>query len=801
MNKLFSQQARQGRLFTVLGTDVLVLLRMDGSEELSGDFEWRVEALSDQPGLDLHGLLGTHATVEIDHANGTRPFDGIVCEARARGAFENGFRYDLVLRPWLYAASLRRNMRIFHNNTVLDIVEEVLSAYVGFGSPHLESRVTGDYPILEYTVQYGESDADFVRRQLERHGISWSWQHEAGNHTLLLTDSSFSLPEIPGASRPYYGIDGFHQHEGEHFSLWSSAERITTGAVRLTEYNFKIPMAAQEVDHMGNATHPGGDIESYDWPGDYLKQREGQGVVNARVDAERGQAPRHKAEGDVVSLGAGWRVTLRGDEVPNATGQTFVCLKAQHRFRAQAYGTGDSGNDETPYVGSYVLMPDDTPYRPERRTIGPRVQGPETAVVVGEGEIDCDEHGRILCRFHWDLEGAHTMRVRVSQSWASKGWGGMVIPRIGMEVIVEHLRGDPDKPIVTGCVFNGKNDAPYPLPEHKTKSVFRSDSHKSAGFNELSFEDATGAENIALHAQKDQTIKVLNNRMKRVDNDQIESVGTNKSIEVGNNHQERIGGSTTITVGGGKAGLFMGLSGVLGQAADDALNVADEAGNPLIPTFLGGIVASTIAGEVSSNPRISAFDAAGNHRAIAGADQSSTGTALGSTLSPIMPLSGVMNTIIEKFQSDTIGIARTEQIGAFKNTMVGAVQNTRVGAKQFTKIGEEQRLQVGKTKTAEVGEEYTSHAGKRSAHSSGKLYQISSKEKFEGVSKVWEIKADDTLLLTAPGGYIEINKSGIHIRGKAVKIEGNTIDFKSGGPGEGSKCLRAMAANATPFVR
>ncbi|MCF6443149.1 type VI secretion system tip protein VgrG [Nereida sp. MMG024] len=530
---------------------------MDGSEELSGDFEWRVEALADQPALDLHGLLGTHATVEIDHADGTRPFDGIVCEARARGAFENGFRYDLMLRPWLHAASLRRNMRIFHNKTVINIVEDILNTYVGFGSPHFESRVTGDYPILEYTVQYGESDADFVRRQLERHGISWSWRHAVGNHTLLLTDAPFSLPEIPGASRPYYGVGGFHQHEEEHFSLWSSADRVTTGAVRLTEYNFKIPMAAQEVDHMGDATHPGGDIESYDWPGDYLSQGEGQGVVNTRVDAERGQASRHEAEGDVISLGAGWRVSLRGDEVPGATGKTFVCLKAQHRFRAQGYGTGDAGGDETPYAGSYVLMPEGTPYSPEHRTVGPRVQGPETAVVVGDGEIDCDEYGRILCRFHWDLDGAQTMRVRVSQSWASKGWGGMVIPRIGMEVIVEHLRGDPDKPIVTGCVYNGKNDAPYELPQHKTKSVFRSDTHQGEGFNEISFEDRNGDEQIFIQAEMDQDIIVKNDLREwvqndahfKVDNNRNEDVKRNKSSSVGENRIDATAKSHSASVG------------------------------------------------------------------------------------------------------------------------------------------------------------------------------------------------------------------------------------------------------------
>ncbi|WOI33785.1 type VI secretion system tip protein TssI/VgrG [Tritonibacter scottomollicae] len=554
---VFTQEARLGRLTTVLGSDALVLLRMDGTEELSGDFEWRVEALSTENTLDLSALLGTHATVEINHAQGVRAFDGIVCEAEQRGAFENGFRYDLTLRPWLHVASLRRNMRIFHNKTVIEIVQEVLSSYAALGNPHLEVRVMDDYPVLEYTVQYGELDADFIRRQLERFGITWSWRHEAGSHTLLLTDAAISLPEVPGSSRPYFGVAGYHRNEEEHFRHWSATERITTGAVRLTEYNFKIPTSAQEVDQFSDASHPSGDIESYDWPGDYLNQGEGRGVVSRRLEAERGQAPRHRAEGDVVSLGAGWRVTLAGNDVPNATGRTFVCLKATHRFRAQAYGSGSAGADDAPYDGSYVLTPDDAPFRPERRTVGPRVQGPETAVVVGEGEIDCDEHGRILCRFHWDLDGAHSMRVRVSQNWASKGWGGMVIPRIGMEVIVEHLRGDPDKPIVTGCVYNGRNKPPYELPKHKTRSTFRTDTHKGEGYNELRFEDEKGREEIHLHAQLDHSLKVLNHQTNRVDRTKVESIGAASLREVRLVDVHNIGMDMTVNVGTGSHGGFV----------------------------------------------------------------------------------------------------------------------------------------------------------------------------------------------------------------------------------------------------
>ena len=572
MNRHFSQQDRQGRLVTALGGDQLVLLRMDGSEEISGPFEWRVEALSFNDQLDLSALLGTHATVEIDHAQGLRAFDGIVCEAKSRGAFENGFRYDLVLRPWLHVASLRRNMRIFHNKSVIEIVEEVLSTYGAMGNPHLEILTSGAYPVLEYTVQYGESDADFIRRQLERHGISWSWKHAPGSHTLVLSDATFQLPEVPGGTRPLYGVEGFHRHEDEHFRKWSTAARITTGAVRLTEYNFKIPHATQEVDQMGEAAHPQGDVESYDWPGDYLTQDEGRHVVTRRLQEERGQAPRHEAVGDVVSLGAGWRVTLAGDPVSGATGQGFVCLRAEHQFRAQGYGSGDAGGDETPYEGAYVLMPDSAPYRPERRTPAPRVQGPETAVVVGDGEIDCDEHGRILVRYHWDLDGAHSMRVRVSQNWASKGWGGMVIPRIGMEVIVEHLRGDPDKPIVTGCVYNGHNTPPYELPEHKTRSTFRSETHQGRGFNELRFEDRCGEEEIYVHAQKDRNEKTKNNHSERIDRNWVQSIGHNKAIEVENNHEEVVGGDYRLFVGPSNIGTFVSeafrnLSGGVGLVA------------------------------------------------------------------------------------------------------------------------------------------------------------------------------------------------------------------------------------------
>lgn len=546
MNAPLRQADRLGRLTTVLGTDVLVLMRFDGSDHLNDLFDYRVEALATRDNLDFDALVGTHATVEIEGREGTRHFDGIVTQARWAGVGENGHRYDLILRPWFWLAGRRRNQRIFHNKTVVQIVTELLSDYAQLGDPALDVQLSADYPVLEYTVQYRESDLDFVRRQLERHGISFHFSHKAGSHTLVLTDDVLAHPTI--GSRPYKSPDGHHQAEGEHFWDWSPERNITTGAIRLTDYNFKQPGQSMEADRLGDAVHPQGQIESFDYPGDYLAQSVGRIVAGLRTAQERGADRRNRAVGDTLSLGAGQRVSLTGDPVPG-TGETYLCLSAAYHFVSEAYGSGGQGSDGYSFSGSYVLTPDTAPMVPPRRTDIPVVHGPQTAVVVGQGEIDCDEYGRILVRFHWDLEGAFSMRCRVSQNWAGNGWGGMVIPRIDMEVVVEFLEGDPDKPLVIGCVYNGKNAVPYSLPENKTVSTFKSDTHQGQGYNEFRFEDEKGREEVFMHAQKDHNTIIENDeshaighdRSKTVGNDQTESIGHDKTITVANDHRENIG--------------------------------------------------------------------------------------------------------------------------------------------------------------------------------------------------------------------------------------------------------------------
>ena len=390
---------------------------------------------------------------------------------------------------------------------------------------------------------------------MERAGISFHFRHAVGSHTLVLTDDVLAHDEI--GARPFKRYDGHHQYEQEHFWDWAPERNLTTGAVRLFDYNFKKPNQSMEANFLGDAAHAQGQIESFDYPGDYLAQDLGKLVAGLRTEQERGADRRNRAAGDCVSLGSGMRVTLAGDHVPGL-GETYLCLAATHHFVSEAYGSGGQGSDGYSFAGNYVLMPDTAPMAPPKRTPGAVVQGPQTAMVVGDGEIDCDEFGRILVKFHWDLVNAYSMRCRVSQNWAGGGWGGMVIPRIGMEVLVEFLEGDPDKPVVVGNVFNGMNDAPYPLPDNKTKMVMRSQTHQGSGFNELSFEDQAGREEIYMHGQKDHRVMILNDqnqnighdRSKTIGHDQTENVGNNKTITVGSNHTETITANKTLSVGG-----------------------------------------------------------------------------------------------------------------------------------------------------------------------------------------------------------------------------------------------------------
>ena len=709
------QSGRMGVLTTSLDKDELTLLKFTGEEHVNELFEYQVEALSELSDIDFDALVGTSACVLLKtFENPDQAFTGIVTAAKFIGIGDNGWRYNLTMRPWFWLAGLRRNQRIFHEMTVVEILDSLLSPYSHLGQPAVTKKLVASYPTLEYTVQYRESDLNFATRLMERFGISYHFAHSEDGHTLVMSDDITEHEPIEGDSRKFLQVAPQNRANEEHFWHFAPARRITTGAIRLTDYNFKTPQAMMEADHAGDAAFAEGDLESYDFPGNYLDQRAGKGLAKLRTLQERGQDHRHYATGDCTSMRAGLIVEITGDEIMGVD-DPCLCLTARHTYSSDSYASGGGDNGPT-YEGTYVMLPTSAPLAPERKTPVPAVQGPQTAIVVGEGEIDCDEFGRILVHFHWDLEKSFSMRCRVSQNWAGKGWGGMVIPRIDMEVVVEFLEGNPDMPLVTGCVYNGKNDVPYPLPANKTRSTFKTNTHQGAGFNELRFEDEKANEEIFVHAQKDRNEKTLNCHSERIDNNWVQSVGQNKSIEVNNDHVEAVGGNLSITVGPSAIGTVL--------TAGDA---AKAGGIGVVSTGLGAPGAAA-------------------------------------------PGEGNWTEVIDKTKTQTIGEDFTTDVGKDMSITVGNDSSTTVGKKMDTSVGDDSSTTVAKKMSITVGKNFSTDVGKKMDITVADEFSIT-----VGASS-FVMKKDGTIELKGKSLKFDASQA-IDLKAKAkVSIKGAKVD-------------------------
>ncbi|MGL4812307.1 MAG: type VI secretion system Vgr family protein, partial [Beijerinckiaceae bacterium] len=432
MTVMLRQDRRAGVLETPLGTDKLAVVRFDGSEGSSELFEWRIEAVSIDGDIDFDALIGKHATLSIHGVNGlTRKFDGIVTETQWLGVRDHFHAYRLVLRPWLWVLSHRTDNFIFHDKPVTDIIAAVFARHGALAE--FEDRTSGPFEPIEYCVQYRESDMAFVCRLMEEFGISYFFAHTDGSHTLVMVDSNTQFDGVEGGSRPYLPLAGQDRRVEECLHHLIPERRFASGKATWKDYNFKTPQAQMQAEKEGAASYEQAGKELYDWPGRYTELGQGQTFAQIRLEAEEAQDRRCMAAGNCVMLFAGGLVSLTGHPF-SAYNIEYLVLRCQHSFISQQYRSGAGAPGEDSYEGQYELLSSEIPLRPLRITPRPLVNGPQTAFVVGaEGEeIDCDEYGRILVRFHWDRENDQSMRCRVAQNWASKQWGGMIIPRIGM---------------------------------------------------------------------------------------------------------------------------------------------------------------------------------------------------------------------------------------------------------------------------------------------------------------------------------------------------------------------------------
>jgi type VI secretion system secreted protein VgrG len=544
------QDKRIAQLNTPLGKDKLTLVSFACSEGVSEKFQITIEAASEEKGLNFDTAIGQNCTITVDmFESGKRYFDGLLTEAHWLGGREKGtHRYRLVLRPWLWLLSHRRNSFIHHEKTVPEIIEKVFGDH---GFAVFSNNLSRGYPTLEYCVQYRESDMDFVCRLMEEYGISYYFRHSDGEHKLIMTDEMSTFEAIAGGSRWYLPTARERHSDKDYFFSWSPARRFTSGKIKLDDYDFKKSDQDLALTESVDPPFDPGMLEVFDYPGRYVESGDGQKIAQAWRDMERSNDHHFNAEGECVTCFPGALVTLEDKSESGFDGE-YLALRCVHRYANQAYRSGAATSD-IPYEGKYEFVKSDKTYAPPRLTPKAVVQGPQTAKVVGEGEIDVDEYGRILVRFHWDQEEDQSRRCRVAQVWAGKQWGGIYTPRVGMEALVQFLEGDPDQPLVVGCVYNDKHMPPYDLPTDKSISGVKSNSTPGGdGFNEFIFDDKAGEELVRLHAQKDLESVVENDESRNVKMDRKTEVGQNDTLNVIQVLKIDAGTKVEITVGGSK---------------------------------------------------------------------------------------------------------------------------------------------------------------------------------------------------------------------------------------------------------
>ena len=534
------------RLTTPLG-DALMFRRMRAREALGEPFEFEVEAGSADPMLAPVDLLGQPACVALQRADGQdRFFHGIVAEMGLLGeSGEDRFSYRLVLRPALWLLTRRADTRIFQALSVPDILKKVLEPF----AVEVDFQLTGRYGPVEYCVQYRETDFAFASRLMEKEGIYYFFRHEAQRHTLVLVDA-------PGAHMPCEGGHEFVYRETadsatdlEPVTQWRASQRVQPLRVAITDYDFARPDTSLQAEaHAGSAApQPQGlpALEIYDYPCDYASKAEGDHYAGIRQQVFDARVLRIDGEGLMRTLAAGGRFAL-AEHPQAAQNREWLAIATEIEMAAAGHRSGTA----VPFFRCrFKAIGGDEVWRSRARTLQPRVSGPQTAVVVGPAgeEIFTDAHGRVKLHFHWDRLGRRDENsscwVRVSQPWAGQGWGSVSIPRIGQEVIVDFLEGNPDRPIVTGRVYNGAMPPPYGLPAAAATSGIKSKSHKGAGFNEMSMDDTAGKEKITVHAQYDMATTV--------EHDDTQTVHNHRTITVDGTHTETIKQDTKITISAG----------------------------------------------------------------------------------------------------------------------------------------------------------------------------------------------------------------------------------------------------------
>lgn len=562
-----TQEHRYTSISTPLGTDVLLLESFRGSEGLSTLFHFELDLLSETHDIDFEQIIGQRVTITVELSDGNnRFFNGIISTfTQTRSHAETGqdarySRYAATMVPEIWLLTRTSDLRIFQELSVPDIIEQI------FGEKEITDyalRLSGEFESRIYCVQYRETDFNFISRLMEEEGIYYFFEHEDGKHTLVLANSLAGHPACPHQADASYHLSGGGPIKEDSISNLEITQEIRPGKYTLNDFNLEIPATSLKVEATARTNLGPGEREIYDYPAEYYQRAAGDRLVNLRMEEEEARITTISGESGCRAFTSGFKFRLQGFYREDFNDKEYVLVTVNHEASQAQFSSGGTG-DAFSYQNSFTCIPYDVPFRPPRLTPKPIVEGVQTATVVGPRgeEIYTDEHGRVKVHFHWDRESSRDEHsscwIWVSQIWAGTRWGAMFIPRIGQEVIVDYVEGDPDRPIITGRVYHGMNPHPYPLPDEKTKSAIKSYSSKGGeGFNEIRFEDKKGEEQLFFHAEKNHDVRVKNDSLEWVGNDRhlmvkqkrLELVESTQHLTVKSDSNEKVDGTKSIETG------------------------------------------------------------------------------------------------------------------------------------------------------------------------------------------------------------------------------------------------------------
>ncbi len=566
MSSKIIQENRLISVETPFGADALQLTEVIGKEVIGRSFLYQLTMLSEDENLDPNKIVGKKINFSLELLNGEKShYSGYVCHFRAAspqpvGTKKGALReYYADVVPWFWFLGKTTDCRIFQNKSIPEIISQVLADHDN--ANYSLSKLVKSYPKHEYCVQYRETDAAFVNRLMHEAGISFYFEQSQDDHTLMLSDDKTSYQPCTEAAVEFNS----HSRANDHIFQWEKATQFSSGKYSQRAYNFKTP--STDLTTSANGLSDISETKKYeifDYPGEYYEKSDGTPETSVRMEEAEARENTISASSHCRSFFAGGTFKLKKYDVKAEEKKEYLITELNFHVSDKTQ-TNLSYADQD-YSNNFSCIPKSVPFRSSHATYKPEIRGIQTAIVTGSAgdEVYIDEYGRIKVQFHWDREGKRNENsscwIRVSQTWAGNGWGAVFHPRIGQEVIVSFIEGDPDRPLITGRVYNGEQVLPYDCPQNKTQSGIKTRSTTGGNpstFNELRFEDKIGSEQVYIHAEKDldtvvehdETLSIGNNRTKVVGVDEKNDIGSNRDTNIGNNDTLSVGNNISIDAG------------------------------------------------------------------------------------------------------------------------------------------------------------------------------------------------------------------------------------------------------------